>query len=107
MANRQRGVALIIVLMLLAIMATIAATMSERLFCSFSAVQTKSITSKHIGTVLVLKPWLKWVSSRATKTAIPSTSANLGRLKNKCTHWTMVKLQDVFGISKRVLTSMC
>lgn len=35
MANRQRGVALIIVLMLLAIMATIAATMSERLFLQF------------------------------------------------------------------------
>ncbi|MDW1858701.1 type II secretion system minor pseudopilin GspK, partial [Vibrio sp. Vb0974] len=35
MANRQRGVALIIVLMLLAIMATIAATMSERLFLKF------------------------------------------------------------------------
>ncbi|MCV6020321.1 type II secretion system protein GspK, partial [Escherichia coli] len=35
MANRQRGVALIIVLMLLAIMATIAATMSERLFLQY------------------------------------------------------------------------
>ena len=35
MANRQRGVALIIVLMLLAIMATVAASMSERLFLQF------------------------------------------------------------------------
>ncbi|MGR5133265.1 type II secretion system minor pseudopilin GspK [Vibrio alfacsensis] len=35
MANRQRGVALIIVLMLLAIMTTIAASMSERLFLQF------------------------------------------------------------------------
>ncbi|CAE6882653.1 COG3156 Type II secretory pathway [Vibrio sp. B1REV9] len=35
MAKRQRGVALIIVLMLLAIMATIAASMSERLFLQF------------------------------------------------------------------------
>ncbi|MDF5430710.1 general secretion pathway protein GspK, partial [Vibrio parahaemolyticus] len=35
MVNRQRGVALIIVLMLLAIMATVAASMSERLFLQF------------------------------------------------------------------------
>ncbi|MEO0889154.1 MAG: type II secretion system minor pseudopilin GspK, partial [Pseudomonadota bacterium] len=35
MASRQRGVALLIVLMLLAIMTTIAASMSERLFLQF------------------------------------------------------------------------
>ncbi|MDF2153989.1 type II secretion system minor pseudopilin GspK [Vibrio sp. CAU 1672] len=35
MARRQRGVALVIVLMLLAIMATVAASMSERLFLQF------------------------------------------------------------------------
>ncbi len=35
MAKRQRGVALIIVLMLLAIMTTVAASMSERLFLQF------------------------------------------------------------------------
>ncbi|EGR0265288.1 general secretion pathway protein GspK [Vibrio alginolyticus] len=35
MVNRQRGVALIIVLMLLTIMATVAASMSERLFLQF------------------------------------------------------------------------
>ncbi len=35
MASRQRGVALLIVLMLLAIMTTVAASMSERLFLQF------------------------------------------------------------------------